>query len=260
MTFQMTRLVPGEHYYLKVLAKNAMGWSEYSEYNSIEQAETSTAPPDTPGNPRAIGAGWGYMDLEGRLSYGNGRSITHMYVQYREVQAFSKGVWSNDTEYDMSKDVTMIEEPVEVEEEKPSVDEDSNSLGGEENGEKSEKSTDKAKMLPKRKRITRMATGVIEEYKAEINTEIDVSDVMIQVSLFKGNSHSVFLSSCWFRNLLGSDLSFESALLMRIRSMNFVFVSETRPAEVTTEFLRRGKKYYSILNVTISLIKVYIWD
>lgn len=164
VTYQLTRLLPGQHYHLKVLAKNAVGWSEYSEYNSIEQAETSTAVPDTPDSPRAIGAGWGYMALEGRFSYENGREITHMYVQYREVQAFSKTQWSRDIEYDVKKDITLINEPVPEHKDDEADTEDSTGA-------------DKAKPknLPQRKKIVRMATGVLEEIKTEINTEIDVS-------------------------------------------------------------------------------------
>lgn len=158
VTFQMTRLLPGQHYFMKVLAKNAVGWSEYSEYNSIDQAETSTAPPDTPGNPRAIGAGWGYMRLEAQLSFGNGREITHMYVQYRQVEAFSKGAWSREFEFDMSKDVIMIESPSKLSEDH--IDDEDG---------------DKPKTVPKRERIVRMATGVLEEIHTEINTTIEVS-------------------------------------------------------------------------------------
>jgi hypothetical protein len=157
VTFQLTRLLPGQHYHMKVLAKNAVGWSEYSEYNSIDHAETSTAAPDTPENPRAIGAGWGYMRLEGQLSYDNGRKITHMYVQYRHVEAFSKGPWSREIEYNMESDVTMIEPPP-----KAAVEGD-------------EEDADKPKAIKKRERIVRMATGVLEEVFTTVNTTIDVS-------------------------------------------------------------------------------------
>lgn len=185
-TYRITHLVPGESYYLKVLAKNAVGWSDYSEYNSLENSTTATAPPDVPANPQAVGAEWGTMTLTSVIPYDNGMPIHQFHIQHRVVQAFSKGIWSGDITYSLqSADVEYLDDE-EVEENPFEEEEDRDS---EEEHEEERKSSTKMiskrsssknlsgknNMLPSRKRIVRMATGNLELTKETLSTHIDVS-------------------------------------------------------------------------------------
>ena len=48
-------LFPGRSYYCKVLAKNTVGESEYSDLNELKDSFTQIAPPEKPSNPLGIG-------------------------------------------------------------------------------------------------------------------------------------------------------------------------------------------------------------
>ncbi len=45
VTYELYDLLPGQSYFVKVLCKNAVGWSPYSEYNTISESETASAAP-----------------------------------------------------------------------------------------------------------------------------------------------------------------------------------------------------------------------
>jgi hypothetical protein len=92
--FNWQGLFPGKSYRFRVLAKNAIGDSEYSELNSIENSFTTTAPPEQPLNPVPVHATWNEITLETFLPFNNGSLITSMQVQQRFVEAFEKGDWT----------------------------------------------------------------------------------------------------------------------------------------------------------------------
>lgn len=201
-TYRIKHLVPGESYYLKVMAKNAVGWSEYSEYNSYENSLTATAPPDTPTNLQAIGAEWGTMTLTSIIPYDNGMPAHQFHVQYRVVQAFSKGIWSGDITFSLQSDKVEYLEEEEIEEnpfeeefhdedeEDKDHDEKEDDVDTSSNNEEKKSSTKlmtkrsssqklssktSSNMLPSRKKIVRMATGNLELTKETLNTFIHVS-------------------------------------------------------------------------------------
>jgi hypothetical protein len=207
-TYRITHLTPGESYYLKVLAKNAVGWSEYSDYNSINQSVTATASPDQPTNPHAVGAEWGTMTLTSTLPYNNGSSIHQFHLQHRVVQAFSKGLWSSDVTFLMESGEVRYVEEKEIEEK------DGKGEEVEENGKRSDSEDDEEKKgemvsgkqkllsgnksssklrrgdsrnkssnhLPSRNRQIKLATGRLELTKELLNTHIEASDSYLLLS------------------------------------------------------------------------------
>jgi hypothetical protein len=190
-TYRITHLTPGESYYLKVLAKNAVGWSEYSEFNSLDQSVTATTAPDQPINPKAVGAEWGTMTLTATLPYDNGTSIHQFHLQHRVVQAFSKGIWSSEITFTIqSPEVRYLEEKESEEElhsksdSEPESDEEGASVGQNEmliKGKGSSvklrksRSRNSSNNLPSRNREIKVATGRLELTKETLNTHIEVS-------------------------------------------------------------------------------------
>jgi hypothetical protein len=115
--FNWQGLFPGKSYRFRVLAKNAIGDSEYSELNSIENSFTTTAPPEQPLNPVNVHATWNEITLETFLPFNNGSLITSMQVQQRFVEAFEKGDWTGvaiATTENKNSPFLMIPKDVEV--------------------------------------------------------------------------------------------------------------------------------------------------
>lgn len=144
MTYEVDQLIPGNKYFLKVLAKNSVGWSDYSEYNepTTENSETATDVPDPPSNLSPISATWGSLTFQGRFPYNNGRAITEIHIQHRIVEAFTRGPWSKTL-------VFHVDNPQEVE-----------------FIEDLEVAAESGYKPINRKKFVKMATGVLEEVKA----------------------------------------------------------------------------------------------
>ena len=186
VTYEMTKLLPGRSYHLKVLAKNVVGWTDYGPYNSDIVGETATAPPDMPSNPTPYAGGWGYIKLKVRIPYGNGRQPTHLYCQKRIVQAFSKGQWSKDYPFDLKNESEItyeqegeVKEVIMEEETDSESDEDWSELTVKEIAKlKKKKLLAKAKKKPisNRRKLTRMATGNLEllTEQSGVESEIEV--------------------------------------------------------------------------------------
>jgi len=68
-TYKLFNLRPGKSYYLRVLAKNGVGWSEYSDYNGDSDSKTRVEAPDTPENPYPIAGTFCSITLSMRLNY-----------------------------------------------------------------------------------------------------------------------------------------------------------------------------------------------
>lgn len=190
VTYEMTKLLPGQSYYLKVLAKNVVGWTEFSHYNSDSVGETATAPPDTPTNPIPIFGGWGYIKLKCVIPFGNGRPPTHVYCQRRTVDSFSKGQWSKDDKFDLN-DHTQIAYGKQKKIKKiETITEASDSDSGEDTANLSVQEIAKKKkrklLLKVKKRPviqraeTKLATGKLELIRQEtgVESEIEVRDVL----------------------------------------------------------------------------------
>jgi hypothetical protein len=54
------------------MARNVVGWSQYSDWNSIDDSYTITAPPETPRNPLAISGSWNSLKLKVTIPFCNG--------------------------------------------------------------------------------------------------------------------------------------------------------------------------------------------
>lgn len=157
-SYTCDRLIPGERYYMKVIAKNSVGWSEYSEYNNYDNAETATCEPDIPDNAKPVDADWGSITYEATLPYSNGRPILEFYLQYRVVESFSRGPWSKNEIYNMSNrdHVKYIEDSVT----------------------RGSSGHDGLMKQTSRQKIVRLASGILEETKIVRNTTIEVSETI----------------------------------------------------------------------------------
>ena len=107
-TFQMNHLQPGKHYYLRVMALNEIGESEWSDWNHINESRTLTDRPEPPHHAHAVAGGWSTITLESHLSYCNGSLISMMVVQRRVVEAFDKGEWEFPKRFRIPEDVKII--------------------------------------------------------------------------------------------------------------------------------------------------------
>jgi hypothetical protein len=190
VTYEMNKLLPGQSYHLKVLAKNVVGWTDYSPYNNDFVGETATAPPDTPSNPTPYAGGWGYMKLKCIIPFGNGRPATHMYCQQRIVQSFSKGQWSKDHKFDLNDQLKIRyakkktpKKVAPIIEESDSSDEDITQMSVAEIAKKRKKKLlMKVKKRPVIKRAeTKLATGKLELLRSEsgVETEFEVCFIHI---------------------------------------------------------------------------------
>ena len=191
VTYEMNKLLPGQSYHLKVLAKNVVGWTEYSPYNSDLVGETATAVPDTPQNPTPYTGGWGFIRLKVQIPFGNGRDATVMFCQKRTVQSFSKSQWEKDLRYDLNdpKQITYGRKRVDkkisaVQEVAEDSDSDSDDLSTMSVAEiaKLKKKKLFAKMKVQKRPVikraeTKMATGKLELLRQEtgVETEIEVN-------------------------------------------------------------------------------------
>ena len=117
VTYTLRGLQPGKQYYVRVLAKNAVGLSPYSEYNEDKDSYTSTSKPDTPEIMKAVAGTWNSLTIEALLPCCNGADITQIMVQMREIETFSTGSWTRAGEYRVPEDVLIVEEKEKEEEE-----------------------------------------------------------------------------------------------------------------------------------------------
>ena len=95
ITYTWEGLFPGKAYYLRVLAKNTVGFSEYSAYNEEKDAYTMIAPPERPMNPLAVAATWNSLTFEMSLPYHNGSMITQLEIERRFIRPFLIGEWES---------------------------------------------------------------------------------------------------------------------------------------------------------------------
>jgi hypothetical protein len=86
-------LFPGRSYFVRVLAVNVKGISEYSDFNSESESYTLTASPDIPQNPLAVSGTSTSLTFEASTPFHNGSPITFMQVEKRTVSPFDVGVW-----------------------------------------------------------------------------------------------------------------------------------------------------------------------
>lgn len=93
VTYTWEGLFPGKSYFMKVLAKNEVGESDYSEYNEESQSFTTVAPPEKPTNPIAIEGNWNSVTFEVDIPYHNGAAIKTMEVFQRTITPFSISPW-----------------------------------------------------------------------------------------------------------------------------------------------------------------------
>lgn len=93
VTYTWDSLFPGKSYYMKVLAKNEVGESEYSEFNDESQSFTIVAAPEKPSNPIATDGSWHSVTYEVDIPYHNGAVVKIMEVFQRVVEPFSISEW-----------------------------------------------------------------------------------------------------------------------------------------------------------------------
>jgi hypothetical protein len=87
-------LFPGRSYQMRVMARNVVGDSEWSDWNlDGTQSHTLTGAPETPTNPLAIDGTWSTITLETRIPFCNGAPATSMLVEQRTVEPFQLGEW-----------------------------------------------------------------------------------------------------------------------------------------------------------------------
>lgn len=207
VTYEMNKLLPGQSYHLKVLAKNVVGWTEYSPYNTDLVGETATAPPDTPLNPTPYIGGWGYIRLKVQIPFGNGRAATHMYCQRRIVQAFSKSQWEKDHNFDLSDPAQITYGKKKTPKKVDPIEEDSDS---DSDGDLSALTVAEIAKLKKKKLLlkvnkrpvirraeTKMATGKLELLRQEtgVETEIEKAEgrtIMFQMDNLTANTQYEF--------------------------------------------------------------------
>lgn len=112
VSYTLGRLKPGKPYFVKLLAKNVIGFSNYSEWNAatIEQSFTAVEPPEIPTPPAVVNGTCHSLSIEFNLPYSNGTPIIACYTQQREIGAFHKGPWEKECEYNINntKEVEII--------------------------------------------------------------------------------------------------------------------------------------------------------
>lgn len=87
-------LFPGRSYQMRVMARNVVGDSEWSDWNlDGTQSHTLTGAPETPTNPLAIDGTWSNITLETRIPFCNGAPATSMLVEQRTIEPFQLGEW-----------------------------------------------------------------------------------------------------------------------------------------------------------------------
>ncbi len=88
-------LFPGRSYQMRVMARNVVGDSEWSDWNlDGTQSHTLTGAPETPANPLAVDATWSSVTLETRIPFCNGAPATSMMVEQRIIEPFQLGEWT----------------------------------------------------------------------------------------------------------------------------------------------------------------------
>lgn len=94
-----------------VYAKNIVGNSEYSDWNSVENSYTKTAAPEQPMNPIAVDGTWESITLQIRVPFNNGSNINKMYVEQRLIEPFAKGDWrpAGNRYYHIPDEVSIVE-------------------------------------------------------------------------------------------------------------------------------------------------------
>ena len=120
-SYTLGRLRPGKPYFVKILAKNVVGFTEYSDWNE-DTPENSCAGIDVPDAPKNVNVVAGTcisLTIEFRLPYACGSTITTCYVQRRIIETFSKGAWGEEKAYDVNNaaEVKIVEFVQAIEEE-----------------------------------------------------------------------------------------------------------------------------------------------
>jgi hypothetical protein len=110
-THLLEYLSPGKLYFVRVKAKNKVGSSEYSDWNSPSDASTCSDRPETPLKPKPIAGTWSSISCSCVLPFANGSKITSMQVQKRVISTFFTGQWSEPPEsFRIPQDVVVLEE------------------------------------------------------------------------------------------------------------------------------------------------------
>lgn len=219
VSFECYSLDPGRQYYLKVAAKNAVGITDYSDFG---ECSTDIDIPDTPNPPTAIAATWGSLTLALVMPYANGSDCTLFYVQYRIVQAFSKGQWSNPIQYNIKDVKSRI--PYEA---PASRDED-----------------EAKKAQPAvRKREIKIQTGKLEQVTLQRNTQIQFVSVLIVVA--------IRIMHC--RNLQVTLFTLRSRISRHIRCTSFEYAFKMLQDVGSIARLLKGKILHFFCSYYIAL-------
>lgn len=104
-------LFPGRSYRVRVLSKNVVGESDWSEWNLETESYTLTGVPETPANPLAVDGTWNSLTLEARIPFGNGARVTGMIVEQRFIEPFQLGEWESPSKfsYHIPDEVEVVE-------------------------------------------------------------------------------------------------------------------------------------------------------
>ena len=80
-TYKIYNLKPGRSYYMRVLAKNGVGWGPFSDFNPESNSKSKTEKPDRPENPTPVAATYCSITLKMQLPYSNGSDINYLITQ-----------------------------------------------------------------------------------------------------------------------------------------------------------------------------------
>ena len=79
-------LHPGKGYRARVMAKNSVGWSDYSDWNELAAGRTKSDIPEPPNKPKPVAGSWSAITFEVQLPFANGSQIHSMQV--RDIHIF----------------------------------------------------------------------------------------------------------------------------------------------------------------------------
>ncbi len=111
VSFLWEGLFPGRSYFIRVMARNVVGESEWSEWNGEDQSHTLTGAPEAPSNPLAVAGTWNSVSLETYVPFSNGAPVTAMLVEQRYIEPFQLGDWEPPSRwrYLIPRDVEVVE-------------------------------------------------------------------------------------------------------------------------------------------------------
>lgn len=113
VTYTLRGLLAGKQYYIRVLAMNVVGLSEYSDYNLDDDSFTAIGKPETPEMMKATAGTWSSLTLEAILPYCNGSECIHLYLEHRIIEPFGKTSWSRPYLYNI-ENITILEPAEEL--------------------------------------------------------------------------------------------------------------------------------------------------